>query len=258
MKTFFLKLLGITLSSLIFINVCSSYSQAQTTNVVHIATGKWPPYAGENLPDQGCVNKLITDIFAIEGYQVNFTYMPWRRGYIETQKGNFDATSYWYDSAERRYDFLFPDDPMTIERSFFYFPKSKPFEREDFSAMKDRVIVVNNGFTYSEEFDQALIDYNVPQITATYIEQNYQLLLAGRADLTVIAERPGDELLKLLPKQDRESITRSDKPAIMYRGYLLFNRNNKHLVRAYNRGFLKVKADKEYITHYEKTCSYLQ
>ena len=236
--------------------VPSSY--AQTTNVVHVATGKWPPYTGRDLPNNGCVNKLITDIFAQEGFEVRYTYMPWRRGYLETQKGNFDATSYWYDSAERRYDFLLPDEPMTIERSFFYFPKSKPFHWEDFSALKERIIVVNNGFTYSEEFDQALIDYNVPQITATHIEQNFQLLLAGRADLTVIAERPGEELLKLLPKEKQAFFGRSDKPAIMYRGYLLINRENKHLVHAYNRGFLNLKANREYIQNYEKTCSYLQ
>ncbi|WP_448550045.1 substrate-binding periplasmic protein [Thalassotalea fusca] len=234
------------------------FSEAQTTNVVHIATGNWPPFTGKDLPNQGCVNKLITDIFAQEDYQVRFTYMPWRRGYLEAKKGNFDAASYWYDSAERRTDFLFPDDPMTIERSFFYFPKSKPFVWEDFSAMASRIIVVNNGFTYSEEFEQALIDYNVPQITATYIEQNYQLLLAGRADLTVIAERPGEELLKLLPKQDREFFTRSDKPAIMYRGYLLINLKRADLLRTYNRGFLKLKTNKSYIEQYEKTCSYLK
>ena len=62
----FLKHVWLTLGLL-----CSS-AHATTPVELTLSVGQWPPYLDENLPHQGVVAHLISDLLADEGYRVSF------------------------------------------------------------------------------------------------------------------------------------------------------------------------------------------
>lgn len=61
----------------------------------------------ENEPGQGTVARLVRDIFAAEGYEVEFHFLPWKRAYREAANGRHDATAIWMFAADRQKDFIY-------------------------------------------------------------------------------------------------------------------------------------------------------
>ena len=69
---------------------------ASAEEIVSIATLEYHPWTGKNLKFDGFVNHVITEAFRRKGYSVEFTYLPWKRGVIETKSGEYAALSYVY------------------------------------------------------------------------------------------------------------------------------------------------------------------
>ncbi|WP_169337050.1 substrate-binding periplasmic protein [Algicola sagamiensis] len=225
---------------------------------IYISTGEYPPYTAKEFPGQGCVNQLISDIYATQGLQVKFIFMPWKRAYIEAKKGNFQASSYWFDSDERRADFMFPDQYVTIERNFFYYPKKVPFDWNEYADMRGRTIVINQGYTYSDAFNEALVTYGVEQIVVTKNEQNFQMLITNRANLTIMGEKTSRVYLEQLTSEERNQIVQHPKPPIVSKGFLLISQSTKvkeKIRSAFNRGYIEVMSDKKYREKYTQECS---
>ena len=75
---------------------------ASAEEIITIATLEYSPWTGKNLKFNGFVNHVITEAFQRGGYSVKFTYLPWKRGVIETKNGKYSALSYVYWSKDRK------------------------------------------------------------------------------------------------------------------------------------------------------------
>lgn len=54
-------------------------TQTVTANDTHnlsIAVGDWPPYFDQHAPDQGMVAQMLRDVFAEEGFEVTYHFLP--------------------------------------------------------------------------------------------------------------------------------------------------------------------------------------
>ena len=60
---------------------------ASAEEIISIATQEYSPWAGKNLKFNGFVNHVVSEAFRRKGYSVKFTYLPFKRGIIETTKG---------------------------------------------------------------------------------------------------------------------------------------------------------------------------
>lgn len=57
------------------------------TEKVPFATGEWPPYVSESLPDLGAVVVLLSAICDAAGIVPEYRFYPWARGELEVDRG---------------------------------------------------------------------------------------------------------------------------------------------------------------------------
>ena len=71
-------------------------TSAGAAETVEITTGEYAPWTSESLKHGGFSTHIITEAFKLEGYEVNFTFYPWKRVYEAAKDGKrFHASSWW-------------------------------------------------------------------------------------------------------------------------------------------------------------------
>lgn len=85
-----------------------------------ISVGDWPPFFDEDEVGQGSVARLVRDIFAEQGYDVTFQFLPWKRAYREAATGQHSATAIWMHAEDREKDFIYSDAVMQEQFVLFH------------------------------------------------------------------------------------------------------------------------------------------
>ena len=226
---------------------------------ITIATGEYSPFASSTLQDNGYVNHVITRAFALEGIDVTFKYLPWKRAAVATQKGEFGATSFWYRSDEREKHFYY-SDAVNNEQTVFFYRKDKPLKQwSTLSDLSDFTIGATIGYTYTTEFWAAAESkqLNVSQVVTD--KANMKKLVAGRIDLFPAGIVLGHTLL-----QDNfifgmaSTIDYNTKPLVSVTGHLLFPRitpDSKRLVTLFNKGLKSLAKSGELTKMYDRLIS---
>jgi polar amino acid transport system substrate-binding protein len=121
-------------------------TQASEQRVLNISVGDWPPYLSSEMKHSGVIAHLISDLFADEGYHVEFQFLPWPRAYASAAAGRFDASAIWMHKTEREADFLF-SAPLLDEQFVFFHLKSLPFDWQRFDDLTG--MTLGGGLEYS-------------------------------------------------------------------------------------------------------------
>lgn len=213
-----------------------------------IATGEYPPWAGAELPHQGLVNQIVQEAFASQNIAVKFVYLPWKRAFEDTRQGRFDASSYWYDNAERRTYMLF-SEPLIINRTvFFQRSDDAPIHWQTFADLGNYKLSATLGFTYTPEFHQAMDSKIINPLMVPSDAQNIKLLMSRRTDLFATEEMSGFYMaaqLRIDPRKLRVLEPPLSKPT----GYLIASKNHpdgEQIMALFNRGLKTLKANGRY------------
>ncbi|WP_234401322.1 substrate-binding periplasmic protein [Pseudoalteromonas sp. T1lg23B] len=231
--------------------LCTAQSLSKT---LHISTGQWPPYMDQSRRDQGCVAKLIRDAFALSDFKVRFVFMPWERAYQEGMKKEFAGSAYWYFSEKRAQDYIYTTPPITEEISRFYHLKTLNFVYQSYKDLAPHRLILNQGLTYPEELLQAVKDYEISIVNATYTTKNLSYLLRGRADIAILTEQTKASYAQSLTEAQQQQITYQEKPAFIKQGYLLINKHHHFLVSVFNNGVEQLWQDQNYYNDYITNC----
>ena len=235
-----LVIIGFVGSSLL---VCS----ASAEEIITIATLEYHPWTGKNLKFNGFVNHVITEAFKRKGYSVKFTYLPWKRGVIETKNGKYSALSYVYLSKDREKEFYL-SDPISEEKIVLFHLKSSPIKDwKTLDDLKDYKIGATRGYTYTQEFWEAA-ESNRLKVDVTDSDlQNFKKLLVGRIDIFPSGFVNGYSILKKeFDASKSDLITFHPKPLSRTTGHLAFTRsrkNSENLLRIFNQGLAKLKEE---------------
>lgn len=95
--------------------------QAQT---IAVAAGEYSPFVARQLPQYGVTAAIVTAAFKSQGVQVRYDFLPWKRGYHETQMGRYVATFPYLKTPEREQLFLY-SDPIYTDRFRLFVRKSQ-------------------------------------------------------------------------------------------------------------------------------------
>lgn len=215
---------------------------------VTIATGEYAPWTGAELPNQGLVNQIIQEAFANQHVTVKFVYLPWKRAFEETRQGRFDATSYWYDNIDRRTYMLF-SDPLVMNRTvFFQRSEDPPIQWQTFADLSNYKLSATVGFTYTNEFYEAVDSKLIDPLMVPSDTQNIKLLIAKRTDLFATEEMSGFYMAAQLHIDPRK--LRVVEPALSTpHGYLLISKihpEGEQTMAIFNRGLKAIKANGKY------------
>ncbi len=222
-----------------------------TGETIILSTGEYPPYNSESLLYKGLVPRIVTEAFRLAGVTVEYIFYPWKRAYIMSANGELDGTIQWLYSSDREADHYYSDAIME-ERFVWFHLDSEPFSWVDLNDLEGLIIGAVSGYTYTEEFYNAVDENRIQVDFASTSLQNISKLQYKRIQVFLENIDIGNHLLNThFSAQTINSITYHETPFISDNSYLLLSRINpesRRLLELFNDGLKKLKEN----GHYEK------
>lgn len=163
--------------------------QAQT---IAIAAGEYSPFVAQQLPQYGVTAAIVTAAFKSQGIQVRYDFLPWKRGYHETQVGRYVATFPYLKTPEREHLFLY-SDPIYTDRFRLFVRKSQLRQTE--WTKKRLCIPLGYDTTQIESFTSA---NEVTLERPSEIGNCFQMLERERVDAIWVSELVAADTVRAL------------------------------------------------------------
>ncbi|WGW00733.1 transporter substrate-binding domain-containing protein [Vibrio sp. YMD68] len=226
------------LLSVLMLAFPSFADDSTSSKIIKISAGEWPPFIGKNLDNFGSVGKTITDVFALQGYTVEFEFYPWTRAYVKAQEGEFDATAVWMFDESRTEHFYY-SDPVAKEEFVFFYNKENPFSWSSLEDLTGKELGGGIGYSYGEPLNKLIDSKQVSMSRVKEPSQNILRLKHQRIDLYPEERQIGMYNLSQQPKEVQDSITYHPKPFLSNDSFLLFSKqspNGQALLEIFNQG----------------------
>lgn len=247
-----IKFLKAPLFALIILSPTVAF--AEDDRQLSISVGDWPPFFVENEPGQGNVARLVRDIFAEEGYEVEFHFLPWKRAYREAANGRHDATAIWMYAASRQEDFVY-SEPVMRERFVLFHRKDSPIDWNQISDLSGLQLGGSNGYSYGPRFDKAVKNKILDVEWVASTELNFRRLLFGRIDAFPEEIHVGYYILRReMDPSEARKITHHPQPISENESFLLFpagEPKTARLLKIFNRGLKAFRDDGRYNTYFD-------
>ncbi|PYC27178.1 ABC transporter substrate-binding protein [Aquipseudomonas alcaligenes] len=229
--------------------LCWGLSAQAQPRELQISVGDWPPYLSTDQRHNGVMAHIISDLFAAEGYKVNFRFLPWPRAYSEAAAGKFDATGVWMHKGEREADFLF-SEPLLNEQFVFFHLKSMPFDWQRFDDLTGMTLGGGLEYSYGPAFDAFLARGKVRMERVSSDQQNFEKLLKERIVLYPQELNVGYAALRSqFTPAERARITHHPKPLLVNQSYLMLPRRlagSEALVQRFNQRLREFRSSGRY------------
>jgi len=217
-----------------------------------IAVGEWPPFISESLRDSGFALKIVTEAFAVEGIEVEYKFLPWKRAVIESANGAFLATAIWAYREDRTNNFYYSEVVFPVNYAFFYL-KSRNFEWKSVKDLENMKIGGSLGYSYGDkEFREAAKRGELKIEYAKTDVLNFKKLLIGRTDLFMCSVINGKYILdKDFRPEDRVKIRYHKKLLTSDPHHLIFSKKakeSKRYLKLFNSGLKKLRERGRYDT----------
>ena len=172
-----------TLSALAISVVAAVAASAET---ITFAAGEWAPYIGAELPENGLHTERVREVMKAAGYEIELEYMPWKRSFEMTKKGDYVATFSWSRTDERVGEFHYPavsvdDQTDVIFYSRTNFPDGLTVSSIDDIQTQGLSVIGYSGYWYEAEYKKRGMDMR----TVTSPESAWKMLQSGRADVLI-------------------------------------------------------------------------
>ncbi len=158
----------------------------------------WPPYAmgaaGE-APDDGLIVKVMEELFRRIDQPLRMELCPWKRCIYMVQNQRADGLMLTVKTAERE-KFAYFAEPFFINKIHFYHTLGRDFSWNNFSDLKGLAIGVVAGSKYSQEFQDAIVEFDLQVETVTSIAINFNKLKAGHIDITPVLDVVAMEIIE--------------------------------------------------------------
>lgn len=225
------------------------FSQALfAAQTVRIATGYWPPYLNEDLPENGFVAQIIRESFANEGVEVEFSFFPWSRALAMVKTDRYQASAIWSCTESRSREFLY-SAPILPYQYVFYYRADEDFDWKSFADLKGKNIGLTQDYSYGETLS-AVIDSGLVDADVTTSDlANFKKLLLGRIDLFPMDPVVGEAMIRnqLAPHALRLAFHPRPLREALY--HLLFDKEGAagyDLMETFNRGFKTLRESGRY------------
>lgn len=232
---------NLALSLALILTASLSSAESETKQVVTFTSDPWPPYVLGELGKEatgGIGVELMRRIFArIEGVDVSFPLVPWKRALRAVEQGAMDGIAVLLKTPEREQYMEYTDVLLTSPDLVWYsasrFPDGFGWERfEDFAPYNLAVI---RGHSYGEEIDKVIEAGFLTITEVTSSEQMFTMLARGRVDLALANATVGFASVKELAQGSE--IIAAKKPAGEHVYYVAFSKESpaRRLIPAINQ-----------------------
>ena len=227
---------------------------AEDRQKLTISVGDWPPFFVEGEPGQGTVARLVRDVFAEQGYDVTFRFLPWKRAYREAATGQHDATAIWMHAEEREADFVYSDAVMQEQFVLFHRAADK-IQWNTLPDLAGLTLGASIGYSYGPDFDNAVDSKGLNVEWAASTELNFNKLLYGRIDAFPEEINVGYYILRReTDNNETEQITHHPSPILENESFLLFPRDDPDTTKlreAFNTGLKDFRETGRYQDYFD-------
>lgn len=220
---------------------------AEQERTVRLATAEWPPYLGEQLPEQGALAVLLSNAFADEGYRVELEFFPWARTLLLVREpaSGFDGYAVDYFSDQVARDYLL-SQPVATSPLVLAERAGNPLNWQSGSDLARYRLGLVTGYINTADIDRRVAN---GEIRAEFVSDdlgNLRILAAGRIDASVIDSRVLSWLSRADPQlRERGEILRVSGEVLEEKAlYACFRRSvrGEQLRAVLDRGLKKVSA----------------
>ncbi|UPW17477.1 transporter substrate-binding domain-containing protein [Agarivorans sp. TSD2052] len=232
------------------ISLSAVVNSAQSSEIITLTNGEWPPFTSQSLPHQGFYSEIVRQAFALEGYQVQYEFLPWARAYMYVEQGQADGSLTWAKTPAKGQQVLF-SDPVFWHNKVIFHLKSAPFDWQTVSDFKGLKIGASEQYTYGYEFDLAA---EKGEIDVEYVSSdllNLKKMLINRIRLFPSDVHVGHQLIKQHFSAEQAALfTHHPKPIQQTYTHVIFSKHqpsrSEQLLAAFNRGLKKLKESGAY------------
>lgn len=237
-------LLSTSLILFLFFSVNVSASEK-----IRMGIDEMPPYISQEMEYYGFLCRIITEVFAAEGIEVVYEFVPWNRAILTCEAGHLHGTPGWFRTPEREKTFYVTDPLVDDSQSFFHL-KDYKFDWNTIEDLKGIRIGATLGYNYGDEFAKAEKEKRITVERIPTDEQNFQKLLAKRIDIFPMNTLTGYSMLnKLFSPQVSGMFTTHPKPIRSAPLHLLLSKkipDNERLLKLFNNGLQELKESGKY------------
>jgi len=159
---------------------CSAFGEP-----LRLSTLEWPPFVGQELPNQGTASARVRSICAVAGMDLDLSFLPWKRVLMGARTGTTQGYFPEYRSVDREKEFYFS---QAVGCSVVGLVHRRDMKL-DWTRLEDLAsyrIGVVDGYVNTEEFDR-LVDMGVLYpVKCNSDELALRMLEAGRIDAAVM------------------------------------------------------------------------
>jgi polar amino acid transport system substrate-binding protein len=182
------------------------------------------------------VDQIVREAFEAAGHTVTYEIYPWKRAFLNVEKGTNDITYPWTFTDDREKVITFSRKPLIVNRSLFYYLKSTDFSWSEYSDLSKYTIGGMIGYS-----DTDLLEANGVKVENVKDELvNLKKLLAGRINTFAMNEVVGEQFIREnLSAEDQAKITKFEPKALVEENmHAVFSKNarGKMLEEEFNKG----------------------
>ncbi len=181
--------------STLLLCICWS-GQAMGGQTVNLVGDPWPPYVEGRLGEYangGIAVDIIERVFAeIDGVEVRFPLIPWKRALLEVERGLSDGIPMLLRTPERE-RFMTYTVPLVTGQNLIWSvaDAGAGFEWTSVGDLYGRRIGIVEGYSYGEEMDGSFASGEISAVRAPTVEQLFEMLVAGRLELVMANDAVG-------------------------------------------------------------------
>lgn len=180
------------LSYTLFLSFLFTSINISAKDKITLSVDNYPPYIDARKNNKGKLAKVVTDIFKMQGYNVNYKFMSWPETEIAITEGN-SFSFMWYKTEQRTKNWIF-SDPITSLNTSFLYRKNTKLKLERIDQLRRYAIGITKGYSYGDYFDAYKPQLKLVSSISDY--EGIKKLLAGETDLLLIEPLVAKSLLE--------------------------------------------------------------
>lgn len=223
----------------------TAYAQDKVT----LAIGEWPPFFSKGLPNYGPLSEIVCRAFVEVGIQVEYVFVPWKRGFAGARIGNYDGTPGWGWNDERAAKFYF-SDKIFVQEEYVFYSKSNPVHAktiDDLAGLSQGLLL---GSMMAVEFEPLFKRGEIKIVRNSSYERLFKMMMKGRIDYIHLGKFVGIRTMRdALPREqwDQVGFLKNLTKSLKY--HLIVSKvkeNGPELIKAFNKGLRALRESGEY------------
>jgi polar amino acid transport system substrate-binding protein len=102
-----------TILARVILSLVGIVSVSVWAETAKIAAGEYAPFVSQKLPQNGVTAAIVTAALKSQNVDAKYDFLPWKRGYIDTSRGDFLGTFPYLKTEEREATFFYSESIFT-------------------------------------------------------------------------------------------------------------------------------------------------